>query len=80
MKKNSDMRNTWVTNAASLSRALGETSFMAQMPGGHPGMKDNAAWKATPSSSAKPRTASSACSRWDCGWMSVVVFMGKGLR
>ena len=63
MKKNSDMRKTCVTKAASLRKALGEWSFMAQMPGGQPGMKDSAAWNATPRSSAKPRTASSACRR-----------------
>jgi hypothetical protein len=37
--------------------------LVAQMPGGQPGMKDNAAWKATPSNKAKPRTASSECCR-----------------
>ena len=64
MKKNSDMRKMCVTNAASLRNWLGELSFMAQMPGGQPGMNERAAWKATPNKRAKPRTASSACRRF----------------
>ena len=43
MKKNSDMRKMCVTNAASLRNWLGELSFIAQMPGGQPGMKLKAA-------------------------------------
>src|SRR6187401_3526262 len=64
MKKNSDMRKMCVTKPASARNWLGELSTMDQMPGGMPGRKDIAAWKATPSSRAKPRTASSACSRF----------------
>src|SRR5687768_1895243 len=73
MKKNSDMRKTCVTNAASLSAALGELSLAAQRPGGQFGMKDSAAWNATPSSSAKPRTASRACRRSEGSFIVVLL-------
>src|SRR5690606_17249122 len=64
-RKNRVMRKLWATKAASASSGLVELSAIAHSPGGHPGMKDRAAWKATPSSRANPRTASSACRR--CG-------------
>ena len=60
MKKNSDMRKQCATNPASARKGLGELSIIDQTPGGRPGKKDMAAWKATPNNSAKPRTASSA--------------------
>src|SRR5690348_11404360 len=75
MKKNSDMRKMCDTKAASARNGLGELSFIAQNPGGRPGMKDIAAWNATPNNRAKPRTASRACSR-DSGAF-IFVLLGR---